>query len=94
MKENDVIISVENVSKLYGLNKAEAAAMMEAGSNKDEVYKKTGVTVALWNINFKVRRGEIFVIIGLSGSGKSTIIRCLNMLNKPTSGKVIFDHSE
>jgi len=94
MKENDVIISVENVSKLYGLNKTEAAAMMEAGSTKDEVYKKTGVTVALWDVNFKVNRGEIFVIIGLSGSGKSTIIRCLNMLNKPTSGKIIFDHSE
>ena len=92
--DNDVVISVENVSKLYGMNKNEAAAMMEAGGTKDEVYKKTGVTVALWDINFEVKKGEIFVIIGLSGSGKSTIIRCLNMLNKPTSGKITFGHSE
>ena len=83
--DNDVVISVENVSKLYGMNKNEAAAMMEAGGTKDEVYKKTGVTVALWDINFEVKKGEIFVIIGLSGSGKSTIIRCLNMLNKPSA---------
>lgn len=38
-----------------------------------------------------MKRGEIFVIIGLSGSGKSTIVRCFNRLNKPTSGKIFFE---
>lgn len=94
MEENNTIIRVEHVCKLYGMNKAEAIKMMEAGSTKADVYKKTGVTVALWDINLNVKRGEIFVIIGLSGSGKSTIIRCLNMLNRPTSGKIIFENSE
>lgn len=93
MMENENIIIVENVCKLYGMNKADAVKMMESGADKNEVYKKTGVTVALWDINFKVKRGEIFVIIGLSGSGKSTIVRCLNMLNKPTTGKITFNHS-
>lgn len=85
------VLEVRNVSKLYGLNKSEAIKMMKAGSNKDEVAKKTGVTIALWDVSFKVNPGEIFVIIGLSGSGKSTIVRTLNMLQRPTSGEILFD---
>ena len=91
MDKNDIIIRVEHVSKLYGPNKGEAAKMMEAGSNKDEVYKKTGCTVALWDVNLEIPRGKIFVIIGLSGSGKSTIVRCFNQLNRPSSGRVLFE---
>jgi len=87
----DVIIKVENLCKLYGKNKAEATELMKRGADKDTVYKKTGVTVALWDVSFEVERGKIFVIIGLSGSGKSTLIRCLNLLTKPTSGKIYFE---
>lgn len=85
------IIKVEGLSKLYGLNRNDATKMMKNGSNKDEVYRKTGVTVALWDTNLSIKRGEIFVIIGLSGSGKSTLARCFNLLNKPTSGNIYFD---
>ena len=46
MEQKDIIIRVEHVSKLYGPNKSEAAKMMEAGSTKDEVYRKTGCTVS------------------------------------------------
>ncbi len=88
------IIEVSNVSKLYGLNKKDAAKLMNEGSEKDEVYKKTGVTVALWDVSFKIKRGEIFAIIGLSGSGKSTLVRCFNQLLKPTSGKILFEGKE
>ena len=87
---NDIIIRVEHVSKLYGPNKSEAAKLMESGSGKEEVHKKTGCTVALWDVNLEIPRGEIFVIIGLSGSGKSTLVRCFNRLNRPTGGKVLF----
>jgi len=87
---NDVIIKVEHLSKLYGMNKLEAMELMKKGADKETVYKKTGVTVALWDVSLEIERGKIFVIIGLSGSGKSTLIRCLNLLNKPTSGKIYF----
>ena len=86
MNKNDIMLEAANVTKLYGRNKAAAIKMMKAGSDKSEVYKKTGVAVALWDASFQVKRGEIFVIIGLSGSGKSTIIRCFNQLIEPTSG--------
>lgn len=88
------IIKLENVSKLYGHNQVEASKLMAAGAAKDDVQKKTGVTVALWDASFEVKRGEIFVIIGLSGSGKSTLVRCLNMLNKPSSGKIYYEDTD
>ena len=82
---NDYILSVINLSMLFGTDKKQAREMKKKGIDQATIHKKTGVTVALWDINLNVRRGEIFVIIGLSGSGKSTLIRCLNMLNKPSS---------
>ena len=90
-RSQDIIIRTEHVSKLYGVNRGEAAKMMEAGATKDEVYRRTGVTAALWDVNLEIPRGKIFVIIGLSGSGKSTLVRCFNRLNKPTTGKVLFE---
>ncbi|MEL4862037.1 glycine betaine/L-proline ABC transporter ATP-binding protein [Pseudoflavonifractor phocaeensis] len=90
-KNQNTIIEVEHVSKLYGLNRQEAVRMMEAGGEKDEVHKKTGVTVGLWDINLTIPKGKIFVIIGLSGSGKSTLVRCFNRLNRPSAGHVRFE---
>lgn len=87
----DPIIRVEHVTKLYGPNKSEAVSLMEQGATKAEVYEKTGCTVALWDVNLEIPRGKIYVIIGLSGSGKSTVVRCFNRLNKPSSGKILFD---
>ncbi|BDF67138.1 glycine betaine/L-proline ABC transporter ATP-binding protein [Oscillospiraceae bacterium] len=90
-KNQNTIIEVEHVSKLYGLNRQEAVRMMESGGEKTEVHKKTGVTVALWDINLRIPKGKIFVIIGLSGSGKSTLVRCFNRLNRPSAGHVRFE---
>ncbi len=92
--KNDYIIQVNHLTKLYGAaNRTEASRMMKEGRSKEEVLRETGVTVALWDVSFKVKRGEVFVIIGLSGSGKSTVIRTLNMLNRPTAGQILFEDS-
>ena len=57
-----------------------------------KVFKIKGRDViALEGINLTVKEGEIFGIIGLSGAGKSTLVRCINFLEKPTSGAVVFD---
>ena len=45
----------------------------------------------LKGINTEIQKGDVVCIIGPSGSGKSTFLRCLNMLEKPTGGKIIFD---
>lgn len=87
---DEIILSAEHVTKIYGLNRPAAEKLMKKGGSKEEVYKKTGATVALWDVNFEVKRGEVFVIMGLSGSGKSTIIRCFNRLLAPTAGSVCY----
>ncbi|MEM7043202.1 MAG: betaine/proline/choline family ABC transporter ATP-binding protein [Pseudomonadota bacterium] len=50
-----------------------------------------GLIPAVRGVSFEVAEGELFVIMGLSGSGKSTVIRCLSRLIEPTSGKVDID---
>lgn len=47
---------------------------------------------ALKGVSFDVKKGEFLVIIGLSGSGKSTMLRCLNRLHEPTSGEILFSN--
>ncbi|HHV38736.1 MAG TPA: glycine betaine/L-proline ABC transporter ATP-binding protein [Tepidimicrobium sp.] len=84
------ILSLRNVSKLFGSEKNKALKLKKSGVDKDTIYEKTGVTVALWDATLDIKEGEIFVIIGLSGSGKSTLVRCFNLLNKPTSGQIYF----
>src|SRR3712207_1829684 len=65
--------------------------MRRSGRTKAEVERATGSTIGAFDNNFDVNRGEIFVIIGLSGSGKSTILRAINGLNEPTEGNVFLD---
>ena len=55
---------------------------------------KNNIVKALEEINLTIYQGEIFGIIGLSGAGKSTLVRCINFLEKPTSGSVIFDGAD
>lgn len=84
------ILKVEGLSKIYGSERSRAIRMKKSGVDKNEIYKKTRTTIALWDTNFEVYEGETFVVIGLSGSGKSTLVRCFNRLNKPSQGKVYF----
>ncbi|AGX06210.1 hypothetical protein B14911_04784 [Bacillus sp. NRRL B-14911] len=57
-----------------------------------KVYESGGQQVAALNgIDLAIERGEIFGVIGFSGAGKSSLIRCVNLLERPTSGKVIVD---
>ena len=89
--KTDIILRMEHVAKLYGPNQKEATKLMLEGADKAEVYRKCGCTVALWDVNLQIPRGKVFVIIGLSGSGKSTAVRCFNQLTVPTLGNVFFE---
>lgn len=53
--------------------------------------KKYGENVILKDITEDVNKGQVICVIGPSGSGKSTFLRCLNVLEKPNSGKVLFE---
>ena len=57
-------------------------------------YYNGGAIKALDGVSAEISRGEVIVIIGPSGSGKSTFLRSLNLLEYPTSGKVIFNGTD
>ncbi len=60
----------------------------------DHVSKSFGDNLVLKGITLSVRKGEVVVIIGASGSGKTTFIRCINGLEKVSSGKIYVDGTE
>lgn len=56
-----------------------------------DLKKNFGDNEVLKGINMTINKGDIVVVIGPSGSGKSTFLRCLNCMEDPTSGKIIFE---
>ena len=99
IRQNDsakeVILSCRNVWKVYG---KDSDRFFQQNSNTEYDIKalsqrisKSGNIVANADVSFDVHAGEIFVIMGLSGSGKSTIVRCLSRLVEPTFGKILLD---
>jgi glycine betaine/proline transport system ATP-binding protein len=87
-------IVVENLYKIFGDQPETAMKLLQEGQDKGSILEKTGMTVGVDNASFTIESGEIFVIMGLSGSGKSTIVRMLNRLIDPTAGKVIVDDKD
>lgn len=84
-------IEVRNLTKIFGRHPSKGLALVRQGKSKEEILKKTGMTVGVNRVSFSVEAGEVFVIMGLSGSGKSTLVRLLNRLIEPTEGTVLVD---
>ena len=84
-------IEVRGLTKIFGKRVNRAKEMLKAGKTKPEILKATGATVGVDRADFSIKTGEIFVIMGLSGSGKSTTLRMLNRLIEPTDGQVLID---
>ncbi len=85
------IIEVKDLYKIFGPNPRRAIPMIRDGMSKSEILKRTGCTIAINGATFSVQKRETFVVMGLSGSGKSTFIRCLNRLIEPTQGEILVD---
>ena len=84
----DVII-LQNVWKIFGDRATEAMqAIEQRGLSKPEVLEEFACVVGIADCSFTVKRGEIFCVMGLSGSGKSTMVRHLNRLIEPTAGSI------
>ena len=88
----DAFIEFQNVYKVFGPQAhGRPLDLAKAGFSKDEVMARSGHVVGLSDVSFTVERGEIFVVMGLSGSGKSTALRAVNKLLKTTHGNVWVD---
>ena len=85
------VIRVESVWKIFGRNPGRALAPENVDKSKAELQSELGAVVGLHDVSFEVHKGETFVIMGLSGSGKSTMVRCLIRLIEPTAGMIFID---
>lgn len=60
--------------------------------NISKIYQsKNKQVVGVDNVSLTIHKGDIFGIVGYSGAGKSSLLRCVNLLERPTSGKVLID---
>lgn len=88
------ILEVKHLTKIFGKKQKAALEMVKEGKSKDEILKKTGATVGVYDASFDVKEGEIFVIMGLSGSGKSTLVRMINRLIEPSTGTILLEGND
>jgi glycine betaine/proline transport system ATP-binding protein len=94
-KNEDVKLTCRNVWKVYGEAPGQffqggVGAMSDSHDHAQQI-RDSGHIVAAADVSFDVHLGEIFVIMGLSGSGKSTVVRCLSRLVEATAGEILLD---
>ncbi|MFM9842271.1 MAG: choline ABC transporter ATP-binding protein [Dongiaceae bacterium] len=82
-------VRFDHVDVIFGPTPQQALAMLDKGEGRDSVQARTGNLVAVHDATLFVNEGEILVLMGLSGSGKSSLLRCINGLNKVSRGKVL-----
>ncbi|MEF1169919.1 glycine betaine/L-proline ABC transporter ATP-binding protein [Vibrio campbellii] len=85
------LIEISGLYKIFGPKPKTVIERVKQGQSKDQILADTGHTVGLKDINLQINKGEIFVIMGLSGSGKSTMIRHFNRLIDPTMGQILVE---
>jgi glycine betaine/proline transport system ATP-binding protein len=87
-------IAFEHVDVIFGREAQAALAMLDAGEGRDAIFQKTNALVAVHDANLAIEPGEICVLMGLSGSGKSSLLRCVNGLNRASRGRVLVHDRE
>ncbi|MCE2499671.1 MAG: glycine betaine/L-proline ABC transporter ATP-binding protein [Dehalococcoidia bacterium] len=87
-------IRVNSVWKVFGRNPERVLEPQYADHDKTFFQSEFGNVIGLQDVSFDVARGETFVIMGLSGSGKSTMVRCLIRLIEPTAGEIVIAGEE
>ncbi|MBK5004503.1 choline ABC transporter ATP-binding protein [Pseudomonas sp. S60] len=86
------IIRFEDVDVIFSNKPREALSLLDQGKTREEILKQTGLVVGVEKANLDIQKGEICVLMGLSGSGKSSLLRCINGLNTVSRGKLFVEH--
>lgn len=86
------MIRFDNVDVIFSKYPKEALALLDQGLSRDQILKKTGLVVGVEKASMDIERGEICVMMGLSGSGKSSLLRCINGLNTVSRGRLLIEH--
>lgn len=85
------MIEFKNVDVVFGKKPEQAIPLIDEGVSRHDILDRTGLTTAVRNASLSVAKGEICVLMGLSGSGKSSLLRTANGLNSITRGEVLID---
>ena len=87
---SDKVIKCEAVYKIFG---AGAKKMLQdvSGNVDAKTFQDAGCIVGVNNASFEVSKGELLVVMGLSGSGKSPLLRCISRLTDATAGKIFIE---
>jgi len=88
------MIEFKNVDVVFGKQPEAALTLIDNNASPQEIQDQTGLTAAVRKANLKVSKGEICVLMGLSGSGKSSLLRTANGLNPVTRGEVLIETSD
>jgi glycine betaine/proline transport system ATP-binding protein len=86
------LIQIQDVDVVFSHTPKPALDLLDQGLSRDEIFKQTGLIVGVEKANLSVERGEICVLMGLSGSGKSSLLRCINGLNSVSRGRLLIEH--
>ncbi|EJX1242542.1 choline ABC transporter ATP-binding protein [Vibrio alginolyticus] len=81
-------ITIHNLDVVFGQQQAQALALLDQGKSRQEIIDETGQVVGVDNVSLNVKQGEICVLMGLSGSGKSSLLRTVNGLNDISRGSL------
>ncbi|ELA8134164.1 choline ABC transporter ATP-binding protein [Vibrio parahaemolyticus] len=81
-------ITIENLDVVFGQQQSQALTLLDQGKSRQEIIDETGQVVGVDNVSLSVKRGEICVLMGLSGSGKSSLLRTVNGLNDISRGSL------
>ncbi|EHH2533821.1 choline ABC transporter ATP-binding protein [Vibrio parahaemolyticus] len=81
-------ITIENLDVVFGQQQSQALALLDQGKSRQEIIDETGQVVGVDNVSLSVKCGEICVLMGLSGSGKSSLLRTVNGLNGISRGSL------
>ncbi len=84
-------IVIRDLWKIFGRDPKRILKGPFKNMKKEIIQKKTGCILGMRNINLEIKKGEFYILMGLSGSGKSTMIRNLIRLVNPTSGSIMIN---
>jgi len=86
------IIRFEDVDVIFSRRPKAALDLLDQGFSRSDILQRTGQIVGVEKANLEINKGEICVLMGLSGSGKSSLLRCINGLNTVSRGKLFVEH--
>lgn len=87
-------ITIKKLDVVFGKKTKQALELLDQGKTRQEIIDEIGQVVGVDNVSLSVKEGEICVLMGLSGSGKSSLLRAVNGLNEVSRGELMIKNGD